>query len=333
MIVRPGVEHEVGVGGVLHPGQRQALDHAAVALRAQVEHALAKFRPPQVGRTLQRAAHRLAAGQDVGVEIVGDAHAAHHGLRRIVRPGHVRTAAACACPAARSRVEAVDGMREGVHAVVDHAPQIEDEAVVAVGERGKAGQVFHQPHSARRCASLAHRVPHAWRSPRRAARQRVRASAAGSAPGRHRRTRCRAAPARRRRGSWPGLPPVATPPTPISASRPPPAGRHAPARRSRAGTAARRRQAAGLACERRAQPGRPGDGRVRDDQPLHALRDAGLDQGSQPGVGDRSGAIFTSSGGASRHPAATARRIARSRASPCRSRRPGVFGEETLITT
>ena len=45
-----------------------------------------------------------------------------------------------------------------------------------------------------------------------------------------------------------------------------------------------------------------------------------------------SGAIFTSSGGRVGTRSATARRIARNWVSPWRSRRPGVFGEETLIT-
>ncbi len=57
-------------------------------------------------------------------------------------------------PASRSRGEAIDRMRESVHPIMDDAPQVEDEAVVAFGERGEAWQVFHQPYSARRGASL-----------------------------------------------------------------------------------------------------------------------------------------------------------------------------------
>ena len=54
-------------------------------------------------------------------------------------------------------------------------------------------------------------------------------------------------------------------------------------------------------------------------------------------AGDRSGAIFTRMGGrgplrASRA-STTAARMSRSIASPCRSRRPGVLGEETLMAT
>ncbi len=153
MIVRAGVEHEIRVRGLGHLGQVQTLQHAAVAFRAEVEDALAEFRPPQIGRALQGAAHRLAAGQDVGVEVVRNAHRAHHRLRCVVRARHVgqqqRALARLAQPG-----EAIDGMRKGVHAVMDDAPQIEDEAVIPVGERGEAWQVFHQPYSARRCASL-----------------------------------------------------------------------------------------------------------------------------------------------------------------------------------
>ena len=118
-----------------------------------MEHTLAEFRPPQVGRTPQRAPHRLAAGQDVGIEVVRNAHAAHQRLRRVVRPRHVgqqqRALAGLAQPG-----QAIDGVRKRVHAVMDDAPEIEDEAVEPVGERGEAWQVFHRRYSARRRASL-----------------------------------------------------------------------------------------------------------------------------------------------------------------------------------
>ncbi len=153
MIVGAGVEHEIRVRGVRDLGQVQPLQHAAVAFRAEVEDALTEFRPPQIGRTLQGAAHRLATGQDVGIEVVRNPHLAHHRLGGVVGPRHVRQQQGALARLAQPG-EAIDGVRECIHAVMDDAPQIEDEAVVPVGERGEAWQVFHQAHSARRCASL-----------------------------------------------------------------------------------------------------------------------------------------------------------------------------------
>ena len=57
-------------------------------------------------------------------------------------------------PAARSSGQAVYGMRECVHPVMDDAPEIEDEAIEALGERSKACKVFHSRYCARRSASL-----------------------------------------------------------------------------------------------------------------------------------------------------------------------------------
>ena len=217
-------------------------------------------------------------------------------LRRIVRPRHVRQQQRALAGRAQPG-EAVDGVRECVHAVMDDAPEVEDEAVEALGERGEAWQVFHRRYCARRSRVAAHRVLHRGETRRRAARRRARASAAGSAPVRHRRTRCRAAPAMHPRGSWSAPARRSTRRRRRSArAGRAPAGRHAPAPRWRAGTAARRTGRR----PRRASGERRPMGRVivvfdtiSPCTPSATQVSTMAASASSP----RSGAIFTSSGG------------------------------------
>ena len=85
---------------------------------------------------------------------------------------------------------------------------------------------------------------------------------------------------------------------------------------------------------RRAQRRRPRDRGVGDDQAVDAARERDRDDVVERAQSSRSGAILTSSGrrGALASRASTTRATSASSASRrCRSRKPGVLGEETLI--
>ena len=136
MVVWTGIEHELRLRGGGDLRQAQPFQHVAVARRAKMEDACAQVPPPPVRAVAQMAVDRLAAGQDVRVEIVGNAHRPHGGLRRVVAPRrvgqHHHPLAALAQPG-----QAVHRARIGLHPVMHDAPEIDDEAVIALGERGE----------------------------------------------------------------------------------------------------------------------------------------------------------------------------------------------------
>ena len=121
VVVRACVQHETRVRGRVRQLQRKALEHGAVAFRPKMVDALAEFGPPQIGRRDQRQPHRLPAGEDAGIQRIGDPHPLHHRPHRRVRPRHVgqqqRPLAGVAQPP-----QAVHRVRKRVHPVVDDAP-------------------------------------------------------------------------------------------------------------------------------------------------------------------------------------------------------------------
>jgi hypothetical protein len=86
--------------------------------------------------------HRFAGSIEMVVVLGRDIHAVelvNDGLIASGRVGQKANALACRAQA----VETVDDTRIWLYSVVDHPPEIEDEAVVTVGHGGHAGQDFY----------------------------------------------------------------------------------------------------------------------------------------------------------------------------------------------
>ncbi len=145
-VVGSGVDDERRLRRRRHAGQRQVLDDAAVAFRAEMEGTVAERAQPGIRPVAQRQPGRLAAGQDRVVEGVLDAHGAHCRLDHMVAPRPVGEQSAPLAGRPEPR-EAIDRARVGSHAVVDHAPEVEDEAVIARGERREAAEMFYHCNS------------------------------------------------------------------------------------------------------------------------------------------------------------------------------------------
>ena len=108
-----------------------------------MEDAPAERRVPRVAPIAQREMRRFAGGQQRIVEMVGDAHRAHRGLRRRGAARRVREQHDALARLAQP-FEAMHRTGERRHAVMDDAPEVDDEAVIAGGERGEAVVEFHR---------------------------------------------------------------------------------------------------------------------------------------------------------------------------------------------
>ncbi len=129
--VGAGVEDEVGRGEVVDARRAHVGQHAEVARRPDHVAALAERRVPWIVAANQMAPGLLARGHEVLVKLarkadLGQPRDRGRGRPRRVRQQHDPLAGAL------QRAQALDRAGQWLGAVVQHAPQIDDEGIVGV---------------------------------------------------------------------------------------------------------------------------------------------------------------------------------------------------------
>ena len=135
-----GIEQEVRLAQVLDKVQIQPLAHALVAVRADVEAAPAQAPVEGVGPGLERPPGDLAGGDHMLAQVLANAQARRRagdllGPARGVGQDHAALAQTL------EFFERRDGVIEGLHAIVEHAPQIEDVGVEVLCDLAQAGDL------------------------------------------------------------------------------------------------------------------------------------------------------------------------------------------------
>ena len=145
------IEDEVRRPEPVDPAIVHAVEHARVALRAEVEIAAPETRVPRIGARRQRRERQVAGGDD-GVVAVG------RNTDGVQEGGDRRGGARCVgqqdhpLAGGPEPVHAVDGARVGGDPVVHQAPQIEDKAVVALGQRRESSVIWDRRRLGHRAA-------------------------------------------------------------------------------------------------------------------------------------------------------------------------------------